>query len=110
MVFTSAGLQSFRHADWLGWSRLELNTSGGVVGARAYAPFGETFAETGTANRSFTGQTQDVIAGQTGNYGFLLRQHSAAQGRWLVPDPAVLAAVALTNPPDMEPVRLSRVC
>lgn len=64
----------------------------------AYAPFGETYAETGAADRSFTGQTQDVIAGTTGIYDFMFRQHSAAQGRWLVPDPAGLAAVDLSNP------------
>ena len=50
-----------------------------------------------TTERSFTGQTQDTIAGPTGNYDFLLRQHSAAQGRWLVPDPAGLAAVDITR-------------
>ena len=49
-------------------------------------------------NRNFTGQTQDVIAGSTGIYDFLLRQQASSQGRWLVPDPAGLAAVDITNP------------
>jgi RHS repeat-associated protein len=31
-------------------------------------------------------------------YDFLLRQQSAAQGRWLAPDPAGLAAVDIANP------------
>ena len=62
---------------------------------RAYAPFGEIYAETATTNRSFTGQTQDTVSGL---YDFLMRQQSAAQGRWLVPDPAGLAAVDMTNP------------
>ena len=97
-VFNSSGLWYYRHADWLGSSRLALDTNGNPYAGRAYAPFGETYAETGAADRSFTGQTQDVIAGSTGIYDFLLRQHSAAQGRWLVPDPAGLAVVNLTNP------------
>ena len=46
-------------------------------------------------NRNFTGQTQDTTAGL---YDFLFRQQSSAQGRWLVPDPAGLAAVDITNP------------
>ncbi len=62
---------------------------------RAYAPFGEPYAETATTNRDFTGQTQDTTPGL---YDFLFRQLSTAQGRWLVPDPAGLAAVDLTNP------------
>jgi RHS repeat-associated protein len=87
-----------RHADWLGSSRFASTTSGAVYFDRAFAPFGETYAETGAADRSFTGQTQDVVAGSTGIYDFLFRQHSSAQGRWLVPDPAGLAAVDITNP------------
>src|SRR5208337_4111720 len=91
-------LAYYRHADWLGSSRFAGTTSGTVYFDRAFAPFGETYAETGAADRSFTGQTQDEIAGLTGNYDFLFRQHSSAQGRWLVPDPAGLAAVDITNP------------
>jgi RHS repeat-associated protein len=71
---------------------------GGLFSARSYAPFGESYAETGTTDRSFTGQTQDTVPGTTALYDFLYRQQSAAQGRWLVPDPAGLAAVDLTNP------------
>ena len=39
-----------------------------------------------------------MIAGPTGIYDFPLRQQSASQGHWLVPDPAGLAAVDPTNP------------
>jgi RHS repeat-associated protein len=97
-VYNASGLQYYRHADWLGSSRLQLDTSGYLYGGRAYAPFGESYAEAGTADRSFTGQTQDMMPGSTGVYDFLFRQNSAAQGRWLVPDPAGVAAVDLTNP------------
>ena len=51
-----------------------------------------------TTNRSFTGQMQDVLSGPTGIYDFLFRQQASNQGRWLVPDPAGLAAVDITNP------------
>ncbi|HUI85297.1 MAG TPA: RHS repeat-associated core domain-containing protein, partial [Candidatus Binatia bacterium] len=44
---------------------------------------------------SFTGQNQDTA---TGLYDFLFRELSPVQGRWLVPDPAGLAAVDITNP------------
>ena len=96
-VFNSSGLWYYRHSDWLGSSRLALDVNGNLYSGRAYAPFGESYAETGAADRSFTGQTQDVIAGPTGIYDFLFRQHASSQGRWLVPDPAGLAAVDITK-------------
>src|SRR5271157_23913 len=97
-VLNSNGLSYYRHADWLGSSRFAGTPSGTVQYNLAYAPFGETYAESGSVDRSFTGQTQDVIAGLTGNYDFLFRQQASSQGRWLVPDPAGLAAVDITNP------------
>ena len=103
-MFNSSGLSNYLHADWLGTSRLSLDVSGNLYVARSYAPFGETYnGATGSAglggnDRSFTGQTQDVIAGPTGIYDFLFRQQASSQGRWLVPDPAGLAAVDITNP------------
>jgi RHS repeat-associated protein len=62
-----------------------------------YAPFGEsnTLIEMGTIDHNFTGQTQDMTSGL---YDFTFRQHSSSQGRWLVPDPAGMAAVDITNP------------
>jgi RHS repeat-associated protein len=97
-VFNSAGVQYVRHADWLGSSRLALNTSGNLYSGRAYAPYGETYAESGTVDRSYTGQTQDTAGGATGLYDFQFRQQASSQGRWLAPDPAGLAAVDLANP------------
>ena len=92
---TPANSGYFRHADWLGSSRLAHDGGGNVVYDRAYAPFGEPYAETATTNRDFTGQTEDTTPGL---YDFLFRQQSQSQGRWLVPDPAGLAAVDPTNP------------
>jgi RHS repeat-associated protein len=60
----------------------------------AYAPFGEPYASSGTADLSFTGQRQDTVAGL---YDFPAREYSI-QGRWPSPDPAGLAAVDPSNP------------
>ena len=91
--YTGSGY--FQHADWLGSSRLAVTGGGTAPYDRAYAPFGEPYAETATTNRDFTGQTEDTTPGL---YDFLFRQQSQSQGRWRVPDPAGLAAVDLTNP------------
>ena len=92
-VYGAAGY--FQHADWLGTSRLGVTGAGTAQYDRAYAPFGEPYVETASTNRDFTGQTEDTTPGL---YDFLFRQQSQSQGRWLVPDPAGLAAVDLTNP------------
>ena len=100
-VYDGSEFKYIRYVDWQGSSRVQLTWDGAVVGGKAYAPYGETYAETGTADRMYTGQTQDVTAlqGSTGIYDFLFRQYSASnQGRWIVPDPAGLAAVDITNP------------
>jgi RHS repeat-associated protein len=94
-VYNSSGLQYYRHADWLGSSRFATKPDGTVYFDGAYAPFGENYVETGTTDRSFTGQTQDTMVGL---YDFLFRQYASSEGRWLVPDPAGLAAVDITNP------------
>ncbi len=99
VVYNSTGLQYFRQVDWLGSGRFATNASGGVYYDASYGPWGESFNEQGTGDRLFTGQTQDTIAGPSqGIYDFLFRQHSPTEGRWLVPDPAGLAAVDITNP------------
>ena len=97
-VYTAAQPASvayYRHSDWLGSNRFSATTSGTVYFDEAYAPFGEHYAGTGTSDLSFTGQTQDTV---TGLYDFPFRQQHPVQGRWLVPDPAGLAAVDITNP------------
>ena len=95
-VRASDGTGYFQHADWLGSSRFGSTGGGTVAYDRAYAPFGEVYAESGgTTNRDFTGQTEDTTPGI---YDFLFRQQSQSQGRWLAPDPAGLAAVDITNP------------
>lgn len=43
-VYTSSGLDHYRHSDWLGSARLMTSPSRTVVGDVAYSPFGETYA------------------------------------------------------------------
>jgi RHS repeat-associated protein len=93
-VYASAGLNNYRHADWLGSARLESSPTRTILSTFAYAPFGETYAWTGTPDKSFTGQNSDTTAG---NYDFLYREYSN-QGRWASPDPAGLAAANLGDP------------
>ena len=79
----------YRHADWLGNSRLATNPNRTVFYDGAYAPFGEPYAPSGTTDLSFTGMNQDTSAGL---YDFLYREFST-QGRWSEPDPGGLSAV-----------------
>jgi RHS repeat-associated protein len=94
-VYVSSGLDHYRHSDWLGSARLTSSPSRTVLSTAAYAPFGENYAQSGTADLSFTGQDQDTVSGV---YDFDTREYNAAQGRWPSPDKAGLVAVDLTNP------------
>ena len=93
-VYTSTGLDHYRHSDWLGSARLTSSPSRTVLSTAAYAPFGETYAQSGTADLSFTGQNSDTTSG---DYDFLFREYST-QGRWTSPDPAGFASVDPSNP------------
>jgi len=94
-VYTSSGLAYYRHPDWLGSSRIASTPSRTVYYDGAYAPFGENYAETGTADRNFTGQNQDMASDL---YDFLYREYHPTQGRWVQPDPAGLGAADPTIP------------
>jgi RHS repeat-associated protein len=61
----------------------------------AYAPFGEQYKTSGTADASFTGQNSDTVSSL---YDFEFREFSPSQGRWISPDPAGMAAVNPGNP------------
>jgi RHS repeat-associated protein len=93
-VYTSSGLDHYRHSDWLGSARLTSSPTRTVLSTTAYAPFGETYAQSGTADLSFTGQNADTVST---DYDFLYREYSI-QGRWTSPDPAGLAAASPSNP------------
>lgn len=94
-AYTSSGLAYYRHPDWLGSSRLASTPTRTIYSDTAYAPFGEPYAQSGTADPSFTGQNQDTASNL---YDFLYREHSSIQGRWISPDPAGLAAASVTDP------------
>ena len=97
-VYTSSGLDHYRHSDWLGSARLTSSPSRTVLSATAYAPFGETYATypnpSASADPSFTGQNSDTVSG---DYDFLYREYST-QGRWPSPDPAGQAVANPMNP------------
>ena len=99
-VYNASGLNFIRHKDWLGSSRLATTWAHAVYSKEAYAPFGETYNEAGTADRSFTGQDQNVVtnSGGTGVYDYLFRKYDPSAGRWLSPDPAGWGAVNQASP------------
>jgi RHS repeat-associated protein len=99
-VYNANGLEFIRHTDWLGSSRLGTTWAHAVYSKESYAPFGETYNEAGTPDRSFTGQDQDTVtgAGATGVYDFLFRKYDPAAGRWISPDPLGWGAVNTADP------------
>jgi RHS repeat-associated protein len=94
-IYNSSGLAYYRHSDWLGSSRLTSTASRTMYSSTGYAPFGEQYANTGTADASFTGLDQDTLSSL---YDFPARRQSPSQGRWISPDPLGRGAVTLANP------------
>jgi RHS repeat-associated protein len=99
-IYNGSGLNYIRHKDWLGSSRLATTWGHAIYSKEAYAPFGETYNEAGTPDRSFTGQDQDVVTGSggTGVYDYLFRKYDPSAGRWLSPDPSGWKAVTQAYP------------
>jgi RHS repeat-associated protein len=93
-VYNSSGLLYYGHSDHLGSIRLGSTPSRTMYFSMAYAPFGETYAQSGTTDPAFTGQRQDTVGGL---YDFPARQYSI-QGRWPSPDPSGLNSVTLFDP------------
>jgi RHS repeat-associated protein len=93
--YLASGLAVYRHPDWLGSVRLSSTPSQTVYYDGARAPYGEPYAEWGTADHIFTGAYQDTVGDL---YDFPFRENHPTQGRWLSPDPAGLAAADPTNP------------
>ena len=85
----------YRHADWLGSSRLTSTASRTVYSDAAYAPFGETYAQSGTADASFTGMNQDTVPTVE---DFPAREYGSLSGRWASPDPLGVGAVDPADP------------
>ena len=89
-VYTSSGLAYYRHPDHLGSSRLASTPTQTLYSDTAYSAFGEPYAQSGTADPSFTAQDQDTTSGV---YDFLYRKYDPGQSRWISPDASGLAAV-----------------
>jgi len=94
-VYNSSGLAYYRHADWLGSSRLASTPSRTPYSSTAYAPFGETYATAGTGDQNFTGMNSDTVSTL---YDFPARRLSPWMGRWISPDPSGTNAVDPTSP------------
>jgi RHS repeat-associated protein len=95
-VYTAAGLDDYRHSDWLGSSRFAstANPPTTMYADQAYAPFGEAYAQAGATNDlSFTGMDASTT---TGDYDFPAREYDATAGRWPAPDPAGRQPIRLT--------------
>ena len=93
-VYNSSGLAYYRHSGLAGQLALCFHADATLYADGAYAPFGEPYAQTGTADLSYTGMNQDTVANL---YDFPAREYGT-QGRWPSPDPADLAAAGPTDP------------
>ena len=93
-VYNSSGLAYYRYSDHLSSSRFASTPSRAMYYDGAYGPFGEPYAQTGTADVSFTGMNQDTVPNL---YDFPAREYGT-QGRWPSPDPAGLSSVHLRDP------------
>jgi RHS repeat-associated protein len=97
-VYTAAGLDHYRHSDWLGSARFASTATPPTTmyADQAYAPFGEVYAQAGATNDlSFTGMDASTTSG---DYDFPAREYDATAGRWPTPDPAGLAAADPADP------------
>ena len=93
-VYNASGLLYYGHSDHLGSVRLGSTPSRTMSFDLAYAPFGETYASSGSTDPSFTGQRQDTV---NGLFDFPAREYSN-EGRWSSPDPSGSLAFHLTDP------------
>jgi RHS repeat-associated protein len=99
-VYNSGGLQYYAHPDLLGSIRLATTPARAMYFDTAYAPFGETYAVSGTLDPAYTGQMNDTSHRQDtagGLYDFPVREYST-QGRWPTPDPLGRAATCPKDP------------
>jgi RHS repeat-associated protein len=89
----------FVHGNHLGSSSILTSVAGSVVDCNAFYPFGEQdisiCISSNITSHKFTGDERDT---ETNLDHTWFRKYTSAQGRWMTPDPAGLAAVDPTNP------------
>jgi len=87
----------FMHTDWLGSTKNQSDMSGNSAQWCSYLPFADGFNCPGSQLdlMNFTGDQWD---GETGFSHTLFRQYNPTQGRWMMPDPAGMAAADPANP------------
>jgi RHS repeat-associated protein len=93
------GTTYFVHGNHLGSSSIITSVAGGVVDCNAFYPFGEQdisiCVTSNDTSHKFTGDERDT---ETNLDHTWFRKYTSAQGRWMTPDPAGLAAVDPANP------------
>jgi RHS repeat-associated protein len=90
MAEASGSTYLVHHRDWLGTSRfISRLTARPLYFDAAYAPFGESYATSGTSDLEFTQERQDITSGL---YDFQFREYIPNHGRWLSSDPSGLNA------------------
>jgi RHS repeat-associated protein len=94
-VYTTS-FSKYRVPDWLGSFRIESTSTRTWGFSGAFAPFGERYAEGGSAAaKTFAGHNWDTVSDL---YDAQFREDHGGQGRWTSPDPAGLDAAQLTDP------------
>lgn len=93
----SADTTYFEHTDWLGTVRVRTGPSGAPVQTCTSEWFGDGQVCVGT-DGSPTHYTGHELDAETNLNHFWFRQYSSAQGRWITPDPAGMAAVEAAAP------------
>ena len=99
-IFNSSGLWFYRHSDWLGSSRLGLDTNGNLYSRKPLRRSAKRMPRLVWPIAPLPVRLRMLLTGPTAIYDFMFRQHSASQGRWLVPDPrAWQRRIQLTHRP-----------
>jgi RHS repeat-associated protein len=88
----------YRLADWLGTTRVQVNSAGVAELTCASLPFGDPqvpCTSPSATEQFFTGQERDQ---ETGNDYFRARYYASSMGRFISPDPSGLTYADPTNP------------
>jgi len=96
-VYQGTTLSHWRHPDWLGSARFSSTVGQTMYYSGAYAPYGETYAELSTPDRSYASHDQNTEPSSTNGLYDAPARELEQYGRWISPDPARLAAA---NPAD----------